>query len=686
MNYPNTKKVNHVDAYFEHHVSDPYRWLEDDQSTETANWIEQQNQFTQNHLQQIPYKDELRKRLTELSNYERVERTFEVNNFIYFFHNNGLQNQPVLYRCPMSDPSSRTLFLDPNTFSEDGTTALTGIWFSKDGTRCAYLKAKGGADWCAAVVIDTASRQELDTLSDIKFSGICWLDNNGFFYATYDKPSGSKLSAKTDQHKVYYHKIGTPQTQDQLYYGRNESEKSRYVSIKITSDKQYLILSLAQSSAQNRLCVTKLHEETPEYSFFTSQEDEAQTYYVTTAGDEFLLYSNLGAPNGRIVAVRYPDISPPHWKEVVPEAEHPINIHQFVTSGNFMFVSYQNGPCSNISQFDKKGKKIRDINPPQKGQIYCYQGRSEAKNLYYRFTNYLFPSQTFQMDLENGETTVFFSTKNAFDHDQYVSTEIRYPSADGTLIPMIITHRKDIILDGQNPTMVTGYGGFRICRSPVYSPAIITWIEQGGVFAVANLRGGGEFGKRWHDLGRRLNKQNVFDDFIAACEYLVQKQYTCTDRLGIMGGSNGGLLVGACVNQRPDLFRVALPAVGVLDMLRYHKFTAGAGWAYDYGTSEESPEMFSYLHKYSPLHNIKQGTKYPSVMVTTGDHDDRVVPAHSFKYAATLQEQVAALSPQLLRVKINAGHGAGQSTQSMIDERTDCWAFALWEMGVTQLR
>lgn len=678
IKYPETKKTEHTDTYFGTKVNDPYRWLEDDRSVETAAWVKAQNSLTYGYLRQIPYRDAIKARMEKLWNYEKISAPFKEGNFTYYYKNNGLQNQSVLYRKDAN--GKEEVFLDPNTFSKDGTTSLGGLDFSKDGSKVAYAISEGGSDWRKVIIMDAISRKVLeDTIVDVKFSGVSWRGNEGFYYSSYDKPKGSELSAKTDQHKLYYHKLGTAQKDDKVIFGLDQ--KRRYVGGTVTEDDRYLVITAANSTYGNELYIKDL---TKENSPIITILDNFNTssYIIENEGSKLFIVTDYKAPNKKIVTV---DISNPkteNWKDFIAETE---NVLSPSTGCSYFFANYMKNAVSVVKQYDYKGKLVREISLPGLGTATGFGGKKEEKVLYYSFTNYITPGTTYAFEPKAGSSSVYEKPKVDFNGEDYISKQVFYTSKDGTKIPMIITYKKGLKLDGKNPTMLYGYGGFNVSLTPTFSIANVVWMENGGIFAVPNLRGGGEYGKKWHDAGTKMQKQNVFDDFIAAAEYLIKEKYTSSDYLAVKGGSNGGLLVGATMTQRPDLMKVALPIVGVLDMLRYHTFTSGAGWAYDYGTSEESKEMFEYIKKYSPVHNVKKGTQYPATMVMTGDHDDRVVPAHSFKFAAELQDKQTGDNPTLIRIDINAGHGAGKSVAATIQENVDMQVFTLYNMGIMAL-
>ncbi len=683
LTYPKTKKVDSVDTYFGQEVKDPYRWLEDDRSAETEEWVKQQNEVTFNYLDQIPYRDSLKNRLAELWNYEKVGAPYTEGDYTYFSKNDGLQNQYVIYRHKKNeDASTAEVFLDPNKFSEDGTTSLDAFSFSENGKILAYSISEGGSDWRKIIVMNAETKEIVeDTLVDVKFSGISWKGDEGFFYSSYDKPEGSELSAKTDQHKLYYHQLGTAQKSDRLIFGGTPEEKHRYVRSAVTQDNKYLLIAASVSTSGNKLFLKNL--EKPNSALVTILDHtKSDTYLLDNQGDQLFLTTNLNAPNKKVVQVDAKNPQPENWKDLIPETEFVLTPTK---GGGYIFANYMKDAVSMVKQYDYKGKLIREVELPGVGTVNGFGAKKEDKELYYSFTNYVTPGSIYKYDIEKGNSEVFNTPKIDFNPEDYESKQVFYTSKDGTKVPMIITHKKGLALDGKNPTILYGYGGFNISLTPSFSIANAVWMEQGGIYAVANLRGGGEYGKKWHNAGTQLKKQNVFDDFIAAAEFLIDKNYTSSDYLAIRGGSNGGLLVGATMTQRPELIQVALPAVGVLDMLRYHTFTAGAGWAYDYGTAEDSKEMFTYLKGYSPVHNVKEGVSYPATMITTGDHDDRVVPAHSFKFAAELQEKQTGDNPVLIRVEVHAGHGAGTPVSKIIDQYADIYGFTLWNMGVKNL-
>ncbi|WP_354334530.1 prolyl oligopeptidase family serine peptidase [Pedobacter sp. CG_S7] len=678
MIYPETKKENIQDTYFGTIVQDPYRWLEDDRSAETKSWVDAQNAVTQKYLAQIPFRGAIKERLTKLMNYEKFSQPFKEGEYTYFYKNSGLQNQSVLYR--QKENSEAEVFLDPNTFSKDATTSLAGISFSKDGSVLTYQLSEGGSDWTNAVVMKADDKTIIgDTIKDIKFSGIAWRGNEGFYYSTYDKPSeGSKLSGLTQYHKLYFHKLGTSQKEDKLIFGGDKMPR-RYIGVSLTEDERYLIISAANSTSGNELYIKELS--TPNSAIVTVVDNFEKNHdIIDNVGSKLYIFTNLNAPNGRIVTVDAAKPTTDNWKELVKETN---NVLSASIGGGKIFAKYIKDAVSMVLQYSREGVLEHEIELPGIGTAGGFSSKETEKELFFVFTSYVYPTTIFKYSVQTGKSEVYKKPQVDFDPSKYESKQIFYRSKDGTKVPMIITYKKGLSLTGKNPTLLYGYGGFNISLTPAFSTSVLALLEQGAVYAVPNLRGGGEYGEKWHLAGTKLQKQNVFDDFIAAASYLIAENYTSKDYLAIMGGSNGGLLVGATMAQRPELFKVAFPAVGVMDMLRYHKFTSGAGWSFDYGTSADSKEMFDYLHHYSPLHALKKGVKYPATMVNTADHDDRVVPAHSFKFAAKLQETQAGPAPVLISILTNAGHGAGKPTDKAIEEVADKWAFLFYNMGLT---
>ncbi len=678
LNYPETKKTATVDTYFGTEVNDPYRWLEDDKSEETAAWVKAENKVTFDYLSKIPFRNKIKERMEKLWNYEKISAPFKEGGYTYFYKNNGLQNQSVLYRTDKS--GKEEVFLDPNTFSKDATTSLDGLSFSKDGSKVAYSVSKAGSDWRTVIFIDAKTKKEIDTpLIDVKFSGLSWKGNEGIFYSSYEKPKGSELSAKTDEHKLYFHELGTAQKTDLVVFG--DKEKRRYVGGSVSEDDRYLFISAANSTSGNELYLKDLSDPFSKIIPIVSNFD-FDVDVLDNLGSKLFILTNIKAPNKRIVSVDASNPGSENWVDFIPETE---NVLSPSTGAGYIFATYMKDAISLVKQYDFNGALIREVTLPGIGTASGFGGKTKDSELYFTFTNYTTPATIYSYNPKEGKASIYKKPVVDFKSENYISTQVFYTSKDGTKIPMIITHKKGIKLEGKNPTILYGYGGFNISLTPSFSIANAVWLEMGGVYAVANLRGGGEYGKKWHDAGTKLQKQNVFDDFIAAAQYLITEKYTSSDFLAIKGGSNGGLLVGAVMTQKPELMKVALPAVGVMDMLRYHTFTAGAGWAYDYGTSEDSKEMFEYIKGYSPVQNVKMGTKYPATLVTTGDHDDRVVPAHSFKFAAELQAKHVGNNPVLIRIETNAGHGAGKPVSKTIEEASDIQAFTLFNMGFNSL-
>jgi len=675
--YPDSPKKAVIDTYFETKVVDNYRWLEDDLSEETANWVGAQNDLTFKELDKIPFRNELKRRLEELWNYEKIGSPFKEGEYTYFYKNEGLQNQYVVYRYK-ENKDNEEVFLDPNRFAEDGTTSLAGLSFSQDGSLAAYSISEGGSDWRKVITINTATKEIIeDTLKNIKFSGVSWLKNEGFFYSSYDKPEGSELSQKTDQHKLYFHRLGTPQTEDDLIFGGNAEEKNRYVGAQVTEDGNFLLISAAISTSGNKLYFKDLRD--PKSSLQLIADNYTYDHYLLDSeGSTLFIVTNHEAPNQKLVRVDVNNPKIDHWVDLIPQTENVLSIS---SGGGYFFAEYMVDALSKVFQYDQNGTLIGEVLLPGLGSAGSFGGKKEDTVLYYSFTNYATPGVIYQYDPATQKSTIYWEPPIDYSAAAYESKQVFYTSKDGTKIPMMITHKKGIKLTGKNPTILYGYGGFNISLTPSFSIVNAVWMEQGGIYAVPNLRGGGEYGKEWHKAGTKMQKQNVFDDFIAAAEYLISEKYTSSEYLAIRGGSNGGLLVGATMTQRPDLMQVALPAVGVLDMLRYHTFTAGAGWAYDYGTAEDSKEMFDYLKGYSPVHNVKKGVNYPATLITTSDHDDRVVPAHSFKFAAELQDNYQGKNPILIRIETNAGHGAGTPVNKRIEQAADIFGFTLYNMG-----
>lgn len=682
LEYPKTRKTDKTFTYQGVEVKDPYFWLEDDRSAETESWVKAENKVTFDYLDKIEFRPALKQRIKELMNYERVSAPSKHGEYRYFFKNDGLQNHAVLYRVPVKDDKATPeVFLDPNTFSKDGTTGLTDIEFSEDGSLAAYQITEGGSDWRKVLVIDTATKKVVDgPIEDVKFSSLAWRGNHGFYYSSYDNPDkaeGSQLSTKTFEHKLLYHALKTPQAQDKLIFGGSK-RPTRYVGGYVTEDQRFLVVTAAQNTSGNQVYIKDLNN--PDGDFVEIQDDYlARADIIHNERSKFFMLTNIGAPNYRVVSF---DLSQPdrsHWVDVIPEGK---NVLDAASGGGKLFASYLVDAKTEVKQFDTNGKLERTVTLPGIGTASGFSADEYDKELYFSFTSFTDPPTIYKYDIESGKSTLYRRPKVDFNPDDYVTEQVFYESKDGTKVPMFIVYKKGLVKNGKNPTNLYSYGGFNISLKPSFSSVLIAWLENGGVFAQPNIRGGGEYGEKWHLAGTKMNKQNVFDDFAAAADYLKDNNYTSTEYLAISGRSNGGLLVGATMTQKPDIAKVALPGVGVLDMLRYHTFTAGAGWAADYGTAEESPEMFKYLAGYSPYHNLKPGVEYPATLVTTADHDDRVVPAHSFKFAARLQEYHKGDNPVLIRIETKAGHGS-VSTEQIIDLWTDTYAFVWHNMGVT---
>lgn len=678
VKYPQTRKDSTVtDIYFGKSVPDPYRWLENDTSVETGSWVKAENEVTVDYMKQIPFRDAIHKRYESLYNYEKFSAPSKEGNYYYYYKNSGLQNQAVMYR-ELITGSEPELFLDPNTFSKDGTTSLSGISFSRDGSLAAYNISEGGSDWQKMIVFDAANKKQLgDTMLDIKFSGASWKGNDGFFYSTYDKPKeGSFLQGKTERHKLYYHKMGTAQKDDKLIYG-NDGPAIRYIGAGVTEDQNWLIIYLAESTYGNALYAMDLNKPmSPIIPLVTDFKN--QHGIVDNDSSHFYIQTDRNAPNGKLMVVEVSNPTEANWKPLIEAKPEVLSVS---AAGGSLFCSYLKDAISKVYQYDHSGKQVREILLPGLGSANGFGGKKEDKELFFTFTAYTNPLSIYKLNIETGKSDLYKQPKVQFKPEDFESKQIFYTSKDGAKIPMIITYKKGIQLNGNNPCLLYGYGGFSVSLTPYFSTSSIILLENGGVYAVPNIRGGGEYGESWHQQGIKTKKQNVFDDFMAAAQWLVDNKYTSREMLAIEGGSNGGLLVGACITQKPDMCKVAFPAVGVMDMLRYHKFTAGAGWAYDYGTSEDSKEMFEYLYKYSPVHNVK-AANYPATLITTADHDDRVVPAHSFKFAANIQEKQTGNNPVLIRIETKAGHGAGKSTQQIIEDQTDKWSFMFYNLNV----
>ncbi len=672
IEYPETRKDTIVDNYWGTTVPDPYRWLEDDRSEETEAWVIAQNQVTYSYLEQIPFRNKLKERFTGLMNYPKYGSPKKVNNKYYFYKNDGLQNQSVLYELDSLTAEPKVL-LDPNKLSEDGTVALSQAAFSKDGKYLAYSIAKSGSDWNEIYVMDVASRKLLsDHIEWVKFSGISW-QGDGFYYSAYSKPeAGKEYSNKNEYHKVFYHQLGQAQDKDKIIY-ENKEFALRNCGAGVTEDEKFLFIFENESTSGNSLLMKDLTKANAKPVLIAPGFESDFSIIDHYQGKVFVL-TNYNAPNQQLMVFDPTKPQLENWQTLIPETENVLESASII--GGKLFLNYLQDASHHLYAYDTNGKKLFEIELPTIGTV-GISGNMDENEAFYTFTSYTFPPTIYRYDVAENKAAVFRKSEVSFNSDDYVSEQVFYTSKDGTKVPMSITYKKGMKRNGKNPVMLYGYGGFNISLLPSFSITRIPFLEKGGIYAIANLRGGGEYGETWHKAGTKMQKQNVFDDFISAAEYLIAEKYTNPKKLAINGGSNGGLLVGAALTQRPDLFAVAIPEVGVLDMLRYQKFTIGWAWATDYGTSEESKEMFEYLLGYSPLHNLTKGTDYPATLVTTGDHDDRVVPAHSFKFAATLQAANSGKNPTLIRIDVKAGHGAGKPISKIIDAQTDVWAFVM---------
>ncbi|MBK9689229.1 MAG: S9 family peptidase [Saprospiraceae bacterium] len=678
VSYPETRIDTISDNYHGTVVADPYRWLEDDNSEETKAWVTAQNKVTFAYLDQIPFRKSLRNRLEKLMNFEKFGVPFKEGGKYYYFKNDGLQNQSVLYVADDASSEGKIL-LDPNTLSKDGTVALGSMDFSADGKYLAYFLNEGGSDWTKAYVMDLAAgKMTSDTLNWIKFSGISW-KGNGFYYSRYPEPKGaSALSGKNEFHALYYHEIGTPQSADKLIYV-DKTQGQRNVYAQTTEDEQYLIISTTESTSGNTVWLQDLTKPQSPIVKVVDNFDNDHSIVDHLGGGNFLMMTNMGAPKRKLVGFNISNPMPEQWKDVIAEDKDPLD--NVSLCGGKVFANYMHNASTGVRIYKEDGTFIQNLSLPGIGTAGSISGKRKEAKAYYSFTSFIRPTTIYELDVPSLDSKVFRSPKVDFDFDKYETVQEWYTSKDGTKIPIFITKKKGLKMDGSNVTLLYGYGGFDVSLTPSFSVSRLPILEQGGVYALANIRGGGEFGKDWHKAGTLEQKQNVFDDFIAAGEYLIQQKYTQKEKLAIQGGSNGGLLVGACMTQRPDLFAVAFPAVGVLDMLRYHQFTIGWAWATDYGRSDD-PKMFPYLLKYSPYHNTKKQS-YPATLITTADHDDRVVPAHSFKFAAALQAAQQAKKPTLIRIDVSAGHGAGKPTSKMIDESADLLSFLFYNTNTS---
>ena len=677
ITYPKTMKDGTVDDYFGVKVADPYRWLENDTSAATTAWVEAENRVTNAFLQKIPQRAKLQKRLLEVVNYEKISAPSEHHGKWYFSKNDGLQNQSVIYVMDQLGGTPK-IFLDPNKLSTDGTVALKGLYFSHNGKYAAYSISRSGSDWQEFYVIDIPTGELLpDHIEWAKFSGAAW-QGDGFYYSAYDAPEqGKEFSNVNETHKIYYHKIGTPQSQDVLFY-QNPVYPKRFYSVGVNREETMMYMTESGAGAGNNLFIRDLRVPQSQFIQMTSNMDN-QYYPIDFIGDKIYLFTNDGAAKNRVMVtdIRKPGVN--DWQELIPEQEDVLEDASIIDGK--LVLTYIKDASNHVFVHTLNGQRLYEVNLPSVGSV-GISGKKERKECFITFTSFTVPGTVYQYDLDKNERSLYAAPKVNFNLNAYESQQLFFTSKDGTRIPMFLTYKKGLKRNGKNPVYLYGYGGFNISMSPSFSSSRIPFLENGGIYVVVNLRGGSEYGEEWHLAGTKMQKQNVFDDFIAAAEYLIAEKYTSKEKIAIVGGSNGGLLVGACMTQRPDLFRVAIPQVGVMDMLRYHRFTIGWNWASDYGTSEDSKEMFEYLRAYSPLHNLKPGTSYPATLVTTADHDDRVVPAHSFKFAATLQECHVGDNPVLIRIDTKAGHGGGKPISKVIEEQADIYGFIMYHLGM----
>ncbi len=677
LHYPKAPTSNQTDDYFGTKVADPYRPLENTDADDTKKWVEEENKVTFGYLDKIPFRAKLKARLEELLNYPKYTTPMKVGKYYIFQKNDGLQNQFVVYIQEGLTGTPRVL-LDPNTMSSDGTTSLGGIYPSKDDKYVAYSIQKAGSDWQEIFVIELASGKQLaDHIQWMKFSGADWM-KDGFFYSRFDAPTEAAYTSKNEFMKVYYHKLGTDQSKDQIVY-EDKKNGARQFYAGTTEDERYVQLYVREPGKKGNLLMVKDNNNPSKGFVNVNTNFDVDCSIIESMGETLYLQTNDKAPKNKIVKTTI--ANPTSWSPVIAESNDVLEGVSLV--GGKLIATYMKDASHHVYVYDLNGKKLTEVKLPSVGSVAGFSGKKEDKEVFYNFTSFTAPASIYRYNIETNTSTLFRRSEVKFNPDEYEAKQVFYPSKDGTKIPMFIVYKKGIKLDGTNPTYLYGYGGFNISLTPGFSTLRMVLLENGAIFAMANLRGGGEYGEAWHEAGTKLKKQNVFDDFIAAAEYLIKEKYTSKEKLAIAGGSNGGLLVGAVMIERPDLFKVALPAVGVMDMLRYHKFTIGANWARDYGTSEESKEMFHYLYKYSPLHNLKSGVNYPATMVSTADHDDRVVPGHSFKFAATLQEKYKGKEPMLIRIETQAGHGGGKPTSKIIDETADEYSFFFYNVGVT---
>lgn len=678
IHYPDARKVDQKDDYFGTIVSDPYRWLEDDNSAETKEWVKQENIVTENYLSKIPFRNQVRDSLEKYWNYPRYGAPFKQGDYYYFYKNDGLQNQSILYRQKGLTGKPEVL-LNPNTMSSDGTAAIGTTSFSENNAVAAYLETQSGSDWQVAHVMKVADKEILpDEIQYIKFSGLAWKGNEGFYYSRYPVPDEKeKMTSQNRFHKVYFHKIGTPQSEDELVYEDND-HPLRIVNASVTDDGRFLILTLTEGTSGNEIWIRDLSTHQKDFSLLI-KGFSGQSEVIDNDGDKLIVNTNIDAPNYRLIVIDPKHPEKPNWKTIVPEKKELLQ--SVGTAGGKLFLTYLKDASSRVYQASYNGKVDHEIKLPGIGTAGGFNGHRKDKLLFYSFSSFNYPPTIIKYEIASGKSTLFRKSEVKLRTNNLETKQLFFTSKDGTRVPMFVTYKKGLKLNGDNPVLLYGYGGFNIAVTPVFSVSNAFFVQQGGVYVVVSLRGGNEYGEAWHKAGMLQNKQHVFDDMISAAEYLIKEKYTNTDRLAVRGGSNGGLLVGAVMTQRPDLFKVAIPQVGVMDMLRYHKFTIGWAWATEYGRSDNEKD-FKNLYSYSPLHNLKKGVSYPATLVTTADHDDRVVPAHSFKFAATLQADNAGPNPTLIRVETKAGHGAGKPVSKQIEEDTDIWSFVMYNLGM----
>jgi prolyl oligopeptidase len=679
LKYPDTKKENIVDDYSGVKVEDPYRWLEDDNSEQTKAWVQEENKVTFDYLSKIPYRDKIKKRIEEMWNYPKYGAPFQKEDHYYFQKNDGLQNQSVWF-TQKGMTGKPEVFIDPNKLSDDGTVSLGGINFSLHGKYAAYTIQKSGSDWQEGYLMDVATKKLLsDKLTWLKFTGFSWKGDEGFYYSRFPEPTGEdQLKGKNTNQQVYYHKVGTEQSEDKLMY-EDKDHPLRSAGVGLTEDERFLILGTSEGTSGGEIWTWDTKDPSQTKFSLLIPGFATDPNVIDNAGDKLLVQTNDGAPNFKVVLIDPKDPGRENWKVIIPEQKEALQT--VGTGGGYLFASYLKDASTKVYQYTYDGKLVREIKLPGIGTAGGFGTERKHDHFFYTYTSFNYPPTIFKYDIKTGQSTLFRKTEVKFKPEDYEVKQVFVTSKDGTKVPMFLTYKKGVVLNGNNPTLMYGYGGFSIPTTPGFSPSIVFFLEQGGVYASVCMRGGSEYGEDWHKGGMLDKKQNVFDDFISAGEWLINNKYTNSGKLAIQGGSNGGLLIGACMTQRPDLFKVAVPQVGVMDMLRYHKFTIGYAWSVEYGSSD-NPGQFKYLYKYSPLHNLKPGVKYPATFITTADHDDRVVPAHSFKFAATLQADNTSDNPTLIRVETKAGHGGGMPTSKRIELATDIWSFVMYNLGM----